>query len=184
MEGSDTLRKEYARLSKDWVCRECGRSNAEIMRELWEACEERGVEVDVEGREDIVGSDGNGNGEGNKEGKAHEVDTDSVKRENTRGEAGGNDASITASTQSEVQVQSTNTPTAPLEAPRPPQSLQSASVQTQNPSSPPPRAAPTATSTANSVTPANSPWLDRAIVIVVVALILLILRRTVDMDDL
>ncbi|CAI7648906.1 unnamed protein product [Penicillium pancosmium] len=55
MEGSEELRREYAGLSRGWVCRECGGSNEVRMREFWELCREVGVKVDVEG---VEGGDG------------------------------------------------------------------------------------------------------------------------------
>lgn len=170
MEGSETLRKEYARLSRRWVCRECGVENEGAMREHWGMCKEKGVEVDVEGSDD--GKD--------------------VQKED---ELEKQDEMIQTSDAS----QSAELASAPVSVPAPasasalaPVPVQAPRLQSQPSTSPPAPASasalsrprPTPTIPAPITESANSPWLDRAIIGVVVALILLVLRRVTDADEL
>jgi ubiquitin-conjugating enzyme E2 J1 len=49
-EASAEVRTRLAKESRGWRCEGCGRkSNEDIMREWWQSCRERGVEVDEEG---------------------------------------------------------------------------------------------------------------------------------------
>lgn len=167
MEGSEELRREYAVLSRDWVCRECGGSNEERIRELWDVCREKGVEIDVEGVEG-----------GNDEGREEE---ETEHNHDTQGSPAVPEPETSSSTDSIAS------PAAPAPAPvsQPVERFAStpmASVPASSPASTQlnsrPRPQPTTAS------PANSPWLDRAIIGVVVALIILVLRRTIDIEDL
>ncbi|KAJ5611797.1 Ubiquitin-conjugating enzyme [Penicillium herquei] len=172
MEGTEEVRVEFARESSAWTCRECGVSNEGIMREWWGVCVERGVEVDVEGFK--------------------------VENENQGEKSSGCEDVSQAETpqpqsQTPSQAQSeSQTPLQPTEA-EPPTSLpQTAGAEVAQ--VPPTQSTALLRSTATQATrtvvvesptePANSPWLDRAIIVVVLALILLMLRRTLDVDDL
>lgn len=167
MEGSEELRREYAVLSRGWVCRECGGSNEERIKGLWDVCREKGVGIDVEGVED-------GNDEGRKEEEEeynHDTQDSPAVPEPETSPSTDPIASPAAPAPAPVlqpTERSTSTPTASDSASSP--------ASTQLNSRPQPQ--PTTTS------PANSPWLDRAIIGVVVALIILVLRRTIDVDDL
>ncbi|KAJ5677908.1 uncharacterized protein N7477_003541 [Penicillium maclennaniae] len=170
MEGSETLRKEYARLSKQWVCRECGVQNEAVMREHWAMCREKGVEVDVEGSDD--GKD------------AQKEETEKREDEGIQTLDAAQSAELASAAVSvffscscfctSPQLQSQPSTLAPAPAPA------SAPV----PASAVSRPRPTPTIPAPATEPANSPWLDRAIIGVVVALILLVLRRVTDADEL
>ncbi|KAJ5782525.1 hypothetical protein N7457_004299 [Penicillium paradoxum] len=157
MEGSDEVRREYARLSLGWRCRECGVGNLEIMKEVWGVCRERGVEVDVE-----VG----------------EMASEGLREE--REEGVENDSSV-SDTLPAVDA-------APEQIPE----LQQTALQqisTQPPSSgqvPTTAAIPVQTSAqlATTETPCESVWLDRAIVAVIIALVVLVLRRVANVGDL
>jgi ubiquitin-conjugating enzyme E2 J1 len=166
MEGSETLRREYARLSREWMCRECGVENEGIMRELWESCVEKGVVVDVEGVEGV-------NGEKEKEKEKQGEDRQTPDAPSQPAEPASAPVLVPAPAPIEPQPQSQPAPApAPLSAPAP---------------APAPalsRPRPTPTIPAPTTEPANSPWLDRAIVGVVIALILLVLRRVTDADEL
>jgi ubiquitin-conjugating enzyme E2 J1 len=162
MEGSETLRREYARLSRGWMCRECGVENEGIMRELWESCVEKGVEVDVEGV----------NGEKEKEKEKQGEDRQTPDAPSQPAEPASAPVPVPAPAPvepSQPQPQPAPAP-APLSAAAPAPALS--------------RPRPTPTIPAPSTEPANSPWLDRAIVGVVIALILLVLRRVTDADEL
>lgn len=192
MEGSEELRREYAGLSRGWVCRECGGSNEVRMREFWELCREVGVKVDVEG---VEGGDGDGEGQ-DEEKDGQEKETESQQERHDLHDSSA--APIPESVPVSAPKPEIPTPTDPVTSPRPsvsdpasPSVQRSTSVSTPRtrsavPNSPPastqldtrPRLVPAPTS------PANSPWLDRAIICVVVALVILVLRRTIDVDDL
>ncbi|KAJ6021086.1 Ubiquitin-conjugating enzyme [Penicillium herquei] len=166
MEGTEEVRVEFARESSAWTCRECGVSNEGIMREWWGVCVERGVEVDVEGYRNEK-----------KEGEKPSGTEDASQAETPQSQS-----------QSETQAQTPLQPTVEAEPPTP---LPQTTEVTQ---APPTQSNALLRSTATPATrtvvvespnePANSPWLDRAIVVVVLALILLMLRRTLDVDDL
>ncbi|KAJ5315530.1 Ubiquitin-conjugating enzyme E2 [Penicillium atrosanguineum] len=168
--GGETLRKEYARLSRSWKCRECGVENEGAMRELWERCKEKGVEVDVEGSDD---------GKDLQTAEGNEKQNEGI--------------------QTSVASQSAELASAPVSVPAPAPASASASASVQAPQlqsqpltstpalAPAPAASrpqPTPTIPAPITEPANTPWLDRAIIGVVVALILLVLRRVTDADEL
>ncbi|KAJ5690604.1 hypothetical protein N7462_004996 [Penicillium macrosclerotiorum] len=188
MEGSPEVRREYARLSRSWTCRECGGSNHEAMQRWWDLCREKGVVVDVEGVED--GSTPAAGGE-----NAQVADADANTNPDTPAH------SATETQQSPVQ----EVPVAPPQAPvamivnsEPVASSASpaaVSTSTQAATAPSaaqsdvrPRPTPTtripAPTTDISPEPASSAWLDRIIVGIVIALILLITRRVVGVDDL
>ncbi|KAJ5098111.1 hypothetical protein N7532_005112 [Penicillium argentinense] len=187
MEGSEQLRREYAELSRGWVCRECGGSNEERMREWWGVCREMEVEVDVEGFDEKQIEDQNkAKGE---EGQDAQNPAPVPAPESEKPASTPPDASAAASAPAPEPAPApastfaqTPTPTSPAPAPavNPARSVPESSASTDVESRP--RATPTRPAIA--ISPENSPWLDRAIVCVVVALVILILRRTIDIDDL
>lgn len=164
MEGSEALRREYARLSRGWRCRECGGDNLEGMREWWAVCREKGVEVEGldDGLEESGKEDKSGGGDG---------DEMKLKEESTQ---------TLTTTPEERQTQQ----------PQPPQSLppRSSSLAAPFSSSPAPAQHRLAPHPQAQVQPASiaahdGVWLDRAIIGVVVMLVILILRRFVDVED-
>jgi len=165
MEGSEELRREYARLSLDWTCRDCGVGNLEGMKEVWDSCRERGVEVDVEV---AVGK------------------TDTQTGAETQAPAQPQDQRPVPGNENPEQIPSetTNhentTPAAPVQA-APSQTTQ-APAQAPVPAVIPTQTIPIQLPTAES--PSESVWLDRAIIGVVIALVLLVLRRVSNVDDL
>jgi ubiquitin-conjugating enzyme E2 J1 len=188
MEGSEAVRREFARESRGWVCRECGGSNEEVMKAWWGVCRERGVEVDVEGCEGFA-----------KEEKMEEEEEEGGKKEDDGdGQSGTAPVDESASTPAPqvststvsseppapVSSGSSSTPTVVPSAP----STQSNIRPRPTPTSPAPAVAPptmaTRTAAATPSEPANSPWLDRAIIGIVFALIILITKRVVNVDDL
>jgi ubiquitin-conjugating enzyme E2 J1 len=195
MEGSEELRREYAGLSRGWVCRECGGSNELRMREFWELCREVGVEVDVEGDWD---GDGDGKGqEGEKD--AQEGETEQQQQQQQQQQEHDSSAApvvqhvpvsapeptpeteIPASTDPVISQPPVSEPSQPI------QRSTSVSTPTRStaPNSPPASTQLSRTRPqADPTSPANSPWLDRAIICVIVALVILVLRRTIDPDDL
>lgn len=185
VEGSAELRREYARVSLQWTCRECGVSNGNVMKDWWGVCMEKGVEVDVEGFE------GNGpSGDGEQQAGTADAAVD-MERQAEPVASAMTTATTSAPLESEPQIQpqvaapveATQSTTAAASAAAPPStvSTQSSAPQITALQS---RPVPATAAIAQASEPANSPWLDRAIVVVVFALIILILRQTLDVEDL
>ncbi|KAJ5672161.1 Ubiquitin-conjugating enzyme [Penicillium longicatenatum] len=177
VEGSADLRREYARVSWQWACRECGGSNGDVMKDWWSACVEKGVEVDVEGFE------GNGPSGDGAEQQAGTADA------TLDGERQAEPVPTTASTSLQSEPRSQPQVTAPAEAIQARTAAVASSTVPSQSSTPQttalqPRPVPASAAITQASEPANSPWLDRAIVVVVFALIILILRQTLDVEDL
>jgi ubiquitin-conjugating enzyme E2 J1 len=181
MEGSEAIRREFASESRGWVCRECGRSNEEVMKEWWEICRERGVKIDVEGSE-VLGGEKEEEEKQEKneaEGKKDGGQTEAVRDEPATTPAAPASTSAVSPTPP-VPSGSNSTPTVVAPAP----STQSSIRPHPTPTSPAPVAMAARTAAATQSEPANSPWLDRAIIGIIFALIILITKRTVNVDDL
>ncbi|CAI7633889.1 unnamed protein product [Penicillium bialowiezense] len=151
MEGSDEVRKEHAKLSLDWTCRECGVSNLEGMKEVWESCRDRGIDVDV----DAAGG-----------GADSQAETTQSQNQ-TPVPANEDPGNARTSLEHTTDRASAHASSAQL----------SSIVPTQPMSSHPP-------STGMAESPSENVWLDRAIIGVVIALIVVILRRVSNVDDL
>lgn len=167
MEGNAEVRREYARLSRDWVCRECGEgSNWEVMRRVWRVCRGLGIEVDSE----LDGGDDTGVG-GAME-KGIDETTEEVHKE---GEQESVRDPIPVPVPVERDISSGAAETSPAPAP-------STSTTGNHPHPRPTPTIPTATTATPA--PASSPWLDRAIIAVVMALLLVVLRRVSGVHEL
>ncbi|KAJ5648164.1 hypothetical protein N7490_004536 [Penicillium lividum] len=180
VEGSTEVRREYAKVSSGWACRECGVSNGEIMRDWWGVCVERGVEVDVEGF-----GDANAKKVEEQAGTAAIESTSPIPSQPQLQPEHEPESESQPEPQPEPESQSA----ALVEAPRsPPTAAVTPSTLPSHSSTPPTalqaRSVPATATITHSSEPANSPWLDRAIVVIVFALIILILRQTLDVDDL
>ncbi|CAG8903589.1 unnamed protein product [Penicillium egyptiacum] len=185
MEGSDELRREYARLSLEWSCRECGVGNLEAMRELWRVCRERGIEVEGE----VAAVEGGAGADADVEGQRETVEAEAeAGAQASSGNAvpvgNENDAREDDALESTPALDSVPAPSAPAPVPVP-----QAQAQAPLPTMQAPAAAvmPTRTSSSNlasTESPSEGIWLDRAIIGVIVALVLLILRRVANIDDL
>ncbi|KAJ5952736.1 uncharacterized protein N7479_011149 [Penicillium vulpinum] len=187
MEGTDDMRREYARLSLDWSCRECGVRNIEAMRDLWEVCRERGVEVEGE----VAAIDGGARASAGVEGQPEMVEAEA---DASAPVSGGNDVPVENEDQARVDDSVESTPAAEsAQAPSAPAPVpaEQAQAHAQAPIStvqaPATVVIPTRTSSSqmtSTESPSEGVWLDRAIIGVVVALVLLILRRVANVDDL
>ncbi|GLA41405.1 ubiquitin-conjugating enzyme E2 J1 [Aspergillus niger] len=174
LDVGEEVRRAYARSSRGWRCEGCegsrGRENEEVMREWWGVCREAGVRVEGEDFGGEFGVD-----------EEEEKGDEKKKEEEEEGEgvdeaaAAGADAAVTAATDTpRVQQEPPSQP-----QPQPQQQLQQHTPPATRPSVP---AAP-ASASAPATTSQDTPWLDRAIVGVVIALVAMILRRlTRDMD--
>ncbi|KAJ5433441.1 Ubiquitin-conjugating enzyme [Penicillium daleae] len=154
MEGSEEVRREFARESRGWVWRE-------------------GVEVDVEGCE-VVG-----------EKKEEEEEEDGEQRvaavdESTSSPA----ASVSTSANPSVPPVPSGLSSTPAVVPSAPSTQSIRPRPTPTAPAPAPVAMAARTAAATSSEPANNPWLDRAIIGIVFALIILITKRAVNVDDL
>lgn len=168
MEGSDEVRKEHAKLSLDWTCRECGVSNLEGMKEVWESCRDRGIDVDVDAAGGGADSQAETTQSQNQTPVPANEDPNNARTslEHTTDRASAHASSVPAPAAPE-----------PAAAASPAQAQLSSIVPTQPMSSHPP-------STGMAESPSENVWLDRAIIGVVIALIVVILRRVSNVDDL
>ncbi|KAL3467793.1 UBC-like protein [Aspergillus heterothallicus] len=189
LEGvSDVIKKEWAVASRSWCCEACGagKSNEEVLKEWRGFCVEQGIDVQKEEE---------------AEGVPEELRIGVKKPESDAGASVANSTRVSnlgvvqdESGSSEVSVKTEkSTPVAP--APTPPSipalSPTRSSVPTppaiqprvQAQQRPPTIAAATAVRPAAPPASQDSPWLDRAIFGVLVALVLMILRRYVDIED-
>ena len=196
MEGSEVLRREYADLSRGWICHECGGSNEERMKEVWENCREKGVEIDVEGEGSGGGVDGDTTEGDNQtrersEGGSEKGQDHNIQKSPAVSTIPNPELEPKSRTETEISSTSQGNPSDPSQSSEP---VQQSTTTSAPPSSSIPstsvlpntllaaQAQPRSRSTTTS--PANSPWLDRAIICVAFALVIMILRRTIDADDL
>ncbi|CAG7930218.1 unnamed protein product [Penicillium olsonii] len=185
MEGSEDIRREHARLSLDWTCRECGVSNQEGMKEVWDSCRIRGIEIDVEmaggahASQVETGTQASPLAQNQDQQSSAPEDgppAEALKDSTNHGHE-TNVASAQVSSSSSVPASGLAPPATPVVAlqTRQTQLLDVAPTQTM-----PHR--PTFTNSAESSS--ESVWLDRAIIGVALTLILLVLRRVSNVDDL
>lgn len=195
LEGvSDEIRRQWAGMSRGWCCDVCGgRSNEEVLSEWRGFCVEQGV--DVEKEEDVEGVPEELRiGIGKKKG-----DSESKEGENASGSAPADDAANAAmdrpsdgppadTAEKSTNISASSEPGSTA-VPSSTTSQTPVSANTLAPASPAPtqrqqRPVPTTTSTQPAqVASQDSPWLDRAIFGVLVALVLMILRRFVNIED-
>ncbi|KAL4797908.1 ubiquitin-conjugating enzyme/RWD-like protein [Aspergillus venezuelensis] len=197
LDVGDEVRREWAGKSRGWCCGEegCGggtRSNEVILREWRGFCVEKGVDVEREEEDERVPEGLRMGGkkvstEKNEEGKAEGSGDDLTKDETTSKETSTVDAGEKSASASAPDASTSVPPAAPAQAPVSP----SSAVPMPAPASPSqalqqqPRPTPTRTTppAPAPVASQDSPWLDRAIFGVLVALILMILRRFVSIED-
>ncbi|KAL2819181.1 ubiquitin-conjugating enzyme/RWD-like protein [Aspergillus granulosus] len=194
LEGvSDAIKKEWAVASRNWCCEACGagKSNEAVLREWREFCVEQGVDVEKEEEAEGVPAElriGVKKAEAKSETETATDMTATSSPNAGQNGAGPKGVPVDTEKSAPVPASSTTTPT-----PTPP------SIQTPGPARtnvPTPtasqphlqlqRPSTTATATTPRQAPAasqDSPWLDRAIFGVLIALVVMILRRYVDIED-
>ncbi|KAL2797592.1 ubiquitin-conjugating enzyme/RWD-like protein [Aspergillus keveii] len=194
---SDAIKKEWAVASRGWCCEACGegKSNEQVLSEWRGFCVEQGVDVEKEEEAEGVPEELR---IGVKKADA-KPETDTAADANAPGtsslgmglNAGGStDVTVKTGGSLPVPVGST-TPTtstpASIQTPVPARSTAPTPTASQPRAIPQQRQPTTAAAPARrqTVPPASqdSPWLDRAIFGVLVALVLMILRRFVDIED-
>ncbi|KAL4931980.1 ubiquitin-conjugating enzyme E2 [Aspergillus undulatus] len=203
LEVGDEVRRQWAGASRGWCCGECnggGKSNEVVLREWREYCVEMGV--DVEKEEEVEGvPEGLRIGVGKKEKKEGDGDAGGAAMNETQMKQ---DANPTAASAVDARETNTNTPipdgpgssSSPVPSATPAQA--SIPASTPAPTAPPatstprgaqqqPRRTPTRTiAPAPAPVPVasqDSPWLDRAIFGVLIALVFMILRRVIHIED-
>ncbi|KKK19146.1 hypothetical protein ARAM_001414 [Aspergillus rambellii] len=189
LEVSDEIRIEHARMSREWRCDVCeggGKSNEQVLSEWREVCRGKGVDIEKEDEtervpegllglllprsnsstlassppsesESVSAAPADLTGEGDKRGEQ----SSSIAPADADGDGDGDRGSAAPLVPRPVQP--------PVS--RPPQPR----IQNVPRLTPTPATAPVASQ--------DSPWLDRAIFGVLVALILMILRRVVNVED-
>ncbi|KAL4812739.1 ubiquitin-conjugating enzyme/RWD-like protein [Aspergillus spinulosporus] len=210
---SDEVRRQWAGTSRGWRCDVCAKSNEELLREWRGYCVERGVDVEKEeevegvpeGLRIGVGIKGKNDGDNSKVVDSAGATKLESETENLKSDSTSMDRSTMGTCEKSMSM-STSTSTSPS-APAIACSSLSAipSSTTIIPASSPqdmPAQAPMPASTSQAVTqrprptptrPAagqaarvasqDSPWLDRAIFGVLVALIFMILRRFINIEE-
>jgi ubiquitin-conjugating enzyme E2 J1 len=163
------VRRRYAVESRGWVCDVCegGRSNEEVLREWREVCRAKGVEVE---EDDVQGATPEKT-EAEPEREPSETNADaSAETVTSQRESESLPSRDAAPKQLEAQVP---VPSAPAEAPAPaPAPTRTTPVQTT-----------TATTATSRTTTSDAPWLDRAILGVLVALAFMIVRRLAKSEE-
>lgn len=180
MEGSEELRREYARLSLDWTCRECGVTNREGMTEVWDSCRDSGVKVDVEAAGvTTLQTESQASGPSQDQSVVSGVENP----EKVHSEATSHEDTTTTHVAS-TKIGASSSPA--LTTPAASVAVAAASTtQEQRPAIAHVQTVPIHSHSADSAEySSESVWLDRAIIGIAVALILLILRRVSNVDDL
>ncbi|KAL4988151.1 ubiquitin-conjugating enzyme/RWD-like protein [Aspergillus falconensis] len=196
LEGvSDEVRRQWAGTSRGWRCEVCGKSNEEVLREWRGYCVESGVDVEKEeevegvpeglrigvGKEKNDGDDStvaDGVGATKDGNETEKLKPDSTSLDESAMGAGEKSMSNSIRTSAPDRpgsassvIASSTTTDAPAHALTQAPTLQAV---TQRPR-PTVQSAPAASQ--------DSPWLDRAIFGVLVALILMVLRRFVNIEE-
>ncbi|OJJ51230.1 hypothetical protein ASPZODRAFT_127260 [Penicilliopsis zonata CBS 506.65] len=169
LDVSEEVRRAWAEQSRAWCCESCGRSNAEILREQAEVCQAKGIsgdgdEKDEENVKELAGlkvayRDELGVGK-SQQPSQQQTGSEETQIESTESSLGTNSVQHQVQQPLQQPVQQPVHP--PLQQP----------VQQQVQSQP-----------QTQTTQRQTPWLDRAIVGVVIALVLMILRRVSNLED-
>ncbi|KAL4769072.1 ubiquitin-conjugating enzyme/RWD-like protein [Aspergillus nidulans var. acristatus] len=207
---SDEVRKQWARTSRGWRCDVCAKSNEELLREWRGYCVEKGVDVEKEevaegvpeGLRIGIGNKGKNDSDNSKvadsagatklENGTEKLRSDSTSMDESTMGACEKSMSMSTSTSPSVPDNPCSSPSAipsptttisasvfrdaSAQAPMPAPTSQAV---TQRPRPTPTRPAGQAAQVASQ----DSPWLDRAIFGVLVALILMIFRRFVNIEE-
>lgn len=198
IDAKDEVRREWARKSKGWRCETCsgGRTNEEILKDWWEVCRAAGVEVD---ENNSTGAGGNSNHIVSSDPRSEAEGREASEKAATpaKVEYGGN----TAQTQrpplprnSAVPISGSasdsNSPfTAQIERASNQRESNLRTSENPTPTNSSRRPSPTITtnSAPESFMPTRQPrrdanfnrviWLDRAIISVMIALVIMILKK-------
>ncbi|CAD0087263.1 unnamed protein product [Aureobasidium mustum] len=168
MSSPDNVRKQLAEKSREYSCAGCGKGALAVLEEQEERCKELGIEATAEEENPLVGKIGLV--EPKKEGTTTKPSTPAPALPQTGETVPSSSPSppIVAAAQEVKPTPTTQQSQPPQRQPSPQtQAQQPSSAQTQQPQLPP---QPPATTTTDA-------WIDKAIIGIVIALVLMILRR-------
>ncbi|GFF42610.1 ubiquitin-conjugating enzyme E2 J1 [Aspergillus udagawae] len=176
-----SVRRQYAAESRGWVCDGCegGRSNEEALREWREVCRAKGVAVDddddeVQGataNESTASVEAEAKSEPEREREPSDTNANTEMASSEQKSESLGPSRVGVSPQQQVQV--------PVPVPVLPASAEAAA-----PSPAPTRTTPVqTTTTSRPTTTSDAPWLDRAILGVLVALAFMIVRRLAKSEE-
>lgn len=180
LDVGEEVRRRYAVESRRWVCEVCegGRTNEEVLRGWREVCREKGVVVDDDEAATIADERGRGaeaNAEPEPADPAANTETASSQRESEslarRDGAPPPQVPVPVPSLSSASESASASASAPAPAPTP---TRTTPVQTTT---------TTTTTTTSRPTTSDAPWLDRAILGVLVALAFMILRRFAKSEE-
>jgi ubiquitin-conjugating enzyme E2 J1 len=180
----ESVRRRYAGESRTWRCEVCeggGKTNEEVLREWREVCRLRGVEVEED--EGAVATAAAGEGTVSEEAEGKPGLGPELLGTNANANANTETASSQQEWESESLARRDGAPPPPQQVPVPAPYLSSTSASAPAPTEAaaptPTRTTPvqTTTTTTSHATTSEAPWLDRAILGVLVALAFMILRR-------
>ncbi|KAL1849714.1 hypothetical protein Plec18167_005297 [Paecilomyces lecythidis] len=208
LEAKEEVRREWAEKSRGWTCDVCyggKKTNEQILTEWREVCKRKGIVVDGDGGEreilpdelrfDMKSDQESRNREhnnGQEEGQQREEHVDSVGSSQEAAAAeclapspspSNPNPSSSPATQQSTEPSSSSKPTTPA-----PSTTATFSPQGTTPDSAvqehlqPTRTTPTVTRQQVAVQSSDGPWLDRAIIGVVIALVFMILRKMAKTD--
>lgn len=177
LDASDEARREWARLSRSWSCSVCseGKSNEDILREWARVCGEKGVRS--EGQEN-TGADGEEEASGGS-GVKDEIPPE-LKfsyRDEMATAANANASTGTSTPPASTSTSTSNATSTPLR-PAARSNPVTTTPSTRTPTNPRPLAN-TDTPLRSSRISDSAPWLDRAIVAVLIALVAMILKKII-----
>lgn len=177
------VRRRYVVESRGWVCEVCegGRSNEEVLRAWREVCRAKGVEVE-EDEVQGAGAGAGGTAERTPSGEAEptpERDPEDTTDANANANAETETGTESSQKESEPRPSKHATPQQQVQVPVP--SVPSAPAPTPAPTHTTP--VPTTTATTSQPTTTDAPWLDRAILGVLVALAFMIVRRLAKSEE-
>ncbi|GFF33120.1 ubiquitin-conjugating enzyme E2 J1 [Aspergillus udagawae] len=177
-----SVRRQYAAESRGWVCDGCegGRSNEEVLREWREVCRAKGVAVDDDDDDEVQGAAANestasveaeAKSEPEREREPSDTNANTEMASSEQKSESLGPSRVGVSPQQQVQV--------PVPVPVLPASAEAAA-----PSPAPTRTTPVqTTTTSRPTTTSDAPWLDRAILGVLVALAFMIVRRLAKSEE-
>jgi ubiquitin-conjugating enzyme E2 J1 len=212
LDATDEVRRMWAAKSRSWRCEACsaGKTNEQILKEWREVCLQKGIAVDEEGREFVPEElKMHYRKEAEKSSTSSpppsQVDKPVAQEDGARDEPSMSTSSgLMTETKASIRDPPSTSEARHNTAPAIPSSPSSSSFSSpHNPSTEASSTAPvvstrptttttTTTTTVNSTTSqhattsspsSDGPWLDRAIIVVLVALIFMILRRIANTEE-
>ncbi|KAF7184384.1 hypothetical protein CNMCM7691_005136 [Aspergillus felis] len=180
-----SVRRQYAVESRGWVCDVCEgrRSNEEVLREWREVCRAKGVAVDDD--EDGASSLGAGAGGGTEKTASGEAEPN-PEREPSDTNTTANIDTQTASSEQKSESLPSRDGVTPQQQVSAPVLSAPAEAAAPAPAPTPTRTTPvqtTTTTTSRPTTTSDAPWLDRAILGVLIALAFMIVRRLAKSEE-